>query len=74
MPANVGKADVKGVELESNMLLGAGFSVDLAASWLDFEYTETELRAHQHSDQLHHAVHARDEGQPRPAVGDAGRG
>jgi len=40
-PANVGSADVKGVELESNMLLGAGFSVDLSASWLDFQYTET---------------------------------
>jgi iron complex outermembrane receptor protein len=40
-PANVGSADVKGVELESNMLLGGGFSIDLAASWLDFQYTET---------------------------------
>jgi len=43
LPANVGSADVKGVELESNMLLGAGFSVDLAASWMDFEYTETDF-------------------------------
>lgn len=40
-PANVGSADVKGIELESSMLLGAGFSVDLSASWLDFKYTET---------------------------------
>jgi iron complex outermembrane receptor protein len=45
LPANVGKADVKGVELEANMLLGAGFSVDLAGSWLDFEYTETNFAA-----------------------------
>jgi iron complex outermembrane recepter protein len=43
LPANVGAADVKGVELETNMLLGAGFSVDLAASYLDFEYTETDF-------------------------------
>ncbi len=43
LPANVGSADVKGVELETNMLLGAGFSVDLAASWMDFEYTETDF-------------------------------
>ena len=43
LPANVGSADVKGVELESNMLLGAGFSIDVAASWLDFEYTETDF-------------------------------
>jgi iron complex outermembrane receptor protein len=42
LPANVGSADVKGVELESNMLLGGGFSMDLAASWLDFEYTDTD--------------------------------
>jgi iron complex outermembrane receptor protein len=42
LPANVGTADVKGVELESNMLLGAGFSIDLAASWLDFKYTDTD--------------------------------
>jgi iron complex outermembrane receptor protein len=40
-PANVGSADVKGIELESNMILGGGFSIDLSASWLDFEYTET---------------------------------
>ena len=43
LPANVGTADVKGVELESNMLLGGGFSVDLSASWLDFKYTETNF-------------------------------
>jgi iron complex outermembrane receptor protein len=43
LPANVGKAEVKGVELESNMLLGAGFSVDLSASWMEFEYTETNF-------------------------------
>jgi iron complex outermembrane receptor protein len=43
LPANVGKADVKGIEVESNMLLGKGFSVDLAASWMDFKYTETNF-------------------------------
>src|SRR5690349_20672325 len=42
-PANVGSADVKGIELESNMILGGGFSIDLALSWLDFEYTETNF-------------------------------
>ena len=49
LPANVGSADVKGVELESNMLLGAGFSIDLAASWLDFQYTETDFVSDWHS-------------------------
>ncbi|HTU65556.1 MAG TPA: TonB-dependent receptor [Steroidobacteraceae bacterium] len=43
LPANVGSADVKGVEVESNVLLGGGFSVDLAASYLDFKYTDTSL-------------------------------
>ena len=43
LPANVGKADVKGLEVESNMLLGGGFSVDLSGSWLDFKYTETDF-------------------------------
>jgi len=43
LPANVGAADVKGLELESSMLLGAGFSIDLSASWLDFEYTDTDF-------------------------------
>ena len=43
LPANVGKADVKGVEVESNMILGGGFSADISASWLDFEYTETNF-------------------------------
>jgi iron complex outermembrane receptor protein len=42
-PANVGSADVKGIELESNMILGGGFSIDLALSWLDFKYTETNF-------------------------------
>jgi iron complex outermembrane recepter protein len=43
LPANVGSADVKGVELEANMLLGAGFSLDFAGSWMDFKYTETDF-------------------------------
>jgi iron complex outermembrane receptor protein len=41
-PANVGSADVKGVEVESNLLLGGGLSLDLALSYLDFQYTETD--------------------------------
>jgi iron complex outermembrane receptor protein len=40
-PANVGSADVKGVEVESNMILGGGLSLDLSLSYLDFKYTET---------------------------------
>jgi iron complex outermembrane receptor protein len=40
LPANVGKADVKGAELEATFFLGGGFSVDLSASMLDFEYKE----------------------------------
>jgi iron complex outermembrane receptor protein len=43
LPANVGKADVKGVELETSMILGGGFTADIAASWLDFKYTETNF-------------------------------
>jgi len=43
LPANVGKADVKGIELETNMILGGGFSADISASWLDFKYTETNF-------------------------------
>jgi iron complex outermembrane receptor protein len=43
LPANVGKADVKGIELESSMLLGGGFSIDVAGSWMDFKYTETNF-------------------------------
>jgi len=42
LPANVGKADVKGVELEANFRLGAGFSIDASGSLLDFEYTEVD--------------------------------
>ena len=43
LPANVGKADVKGIEVESSMLLGSGVSADVSASWLDFKYTETNF-------------------------------
>jgi len=43
LPANVGKADVKGIELESNMILGGGLSADISASWMDFKYTETNF-------------------------------
>ena len=43
LPANVGKADVKGIEVESSMILGGGLSADISASWLDFKYTETNF-------------------------------
>jgi iron complex outermembrane receptor protein len=42
MPANVGKAEVMGLELESSLRLAGGFSVDATASWLDFEYKEID--------------------------------
>lgn len=42
LPANVGTADLQGVVLESNVLRGGGFSIDLCASWLDFKYTDTD--------------------------------
>jgi iron complex outermembrane recepter protein len=41
LPANIGKADVKGVELEVNLRVGGGFSIDAAFSKLDFQYKDT---------------------------------
>jgi iron complex outermembrane recepter protein len=38
-PANIGAADVKGLELETSYYPGAGFSFDASISWLDFNYT-----------------------------------
>src|SRR5205085_2839348 len=38
-PANIGKADVKGAELEASIYPGGGFSFDASASYLDFKYT-----------------------------------
>lgn len=41
LPANVGSADVLGAEIELNLRLGGGFSVDATASVMDFEYKDT---------------------------------
>jgi iron complex outermembrane receptor protein len=41
LPANVGTAEVWGFELEANMRLGMGFSVDASASVMDFQYQDT---------------------------------
>jgi iron complex outermembrane receptor protein len=41
LPSNIGKADVKGLELEANVRLGGGFSLDASFSTLDFQYKET---------------------------------
>lgn len=38
-PVNAGAADVKGGELETELHLFDGFSMDASASYLDFEYT-----------------------------------
>jgi iron complex outermembrane receptor protein len=39
LPANVGSAEVKGAEIEAEIHPTDNFSVDLSASWLDFQYT-----------------------------------
>jgi iron complex outermembrane receptor protein len=39
-PINAGNADVKGAELETEIHLFDGFSLDASAAYLDFEYTE----------------------------------
>jgi len=44
-PSNVGSAEVKGLELEAYYYPTANFSIDLAASWLDFQYTEINEEA-----------------------------
>jgi iron complex outermembrane receptor protein len=38
-PDNIGAADVKGIEFETSIFPGGGFSFDASFSWLDFEYT-----------------------------------
>jgi iron complex outermembrane recepter protein len=40
LPANVGTAHVKGVELETEIHPVAGLEFDASASWLDFKYTQ----------------------------------
>ncbi|HVY80577.1 MAG TPA: TonB-dependent receptor, partial [Steroidobacteraceae bacterium] len=39
LPANVGSAHVKGIELETELRLTDNFEVDASGSWLDFKYT-----------------------------------
>lgn len=41
MPANVGKADVKGFELEMSARPGGGLSLDGSLSYIDFQYKNT---------------------------------
>jgi iron complex outermembrane recepter protein len=41
LPANVGSAEVWGFELEANMRVGMGFSIDASASVMDFQYQDT---------------------------------
>ncbi len=38
-PDNIGKADVKGFELEATIYPAAGFTIDSSISFLDFKYT-----------------------------------
>jgi iron complex outermembrane receptor protein len=40
LPANVGSAHVKGIELETEVHPAGGFEVDASASYLDFKYTQ----------------------------------
>jgi iron complex outermembrane receptor protein len=39
LPANVGSAHVKGVEIETELHPLSGWEIDASGSWLDFEYT-----------------------------------
>jgi iron complex outermembrane receptor protein len=39
LPANVGSAHVKGLEMETELRITDNFEVDASGSWLDFEYT-----------------------------------
>jgi iron complex outermembrane recepter protein len=48
---NAGKAKISGIELEGNVLLGQGFSLQLALSFLDAEIKEWELFGVDVSDQ-----------------------
>ena len=45
LPANVGTAEIKGVELEANFRPLDGLLIDSAVSYLDFEYTRIDPRA-----------------------------
>ena len=42
MPANVGKADIKGVEAEANVRPIDGLTLDATVSYLDFQYTSID--------------------------------
>jgi iron complex outermembrane receptor protein len=41
LPANVGSAHVKGIELETEIRPAENFEIDASGSWLDFQYTQT---------------------------------
>jgi iron complex outermembrane receptor protein len=44
-PGNVGSADVKGAELETQIRLGGGLSFDASISYIDFEYQDVDTEA-----------------------------
>ncbi|HUG72926.1 MAG TPA: TonB-dependent receptor, partial [Steroidobacteraceae bacterium] len=52
LPANVGAADVTGLELEANWRLGRGFSLDASVSALDFKYTSLDPQTGMSEDML----------------------
>jgi iron complex outermembrane receptor protein len=39
-PGNVGSAEVQGAELETEIRIGGGFSIDASVSYIDFEYQD----------------------------------
>lgn len=45
LPANVGSADIKGVELETNIRPTSGMMIDASLSYLDFAYSEIDPQA-----------------------------
>ncbi|WP_160745978.1 TonB-dependent receptor [Croceibacterium soli] len=45
LPANVGSADIKGVEVEANLRPAPGLLIDSAVSYLDFQYSEIDPQA-----------------------------
>jgi iron complex outermembrane receptor protein len=44
-PANVGDADIEGVEIEAEWLISDNFLIDASASFLDFQYTNVDALA-----------------------------
>ena len=45
LPANVGSADIKGIELEANIRPTVGLMIDASLSYLDFAYSEIDPQA-----------------------------